>query len=155
MLSVLPRYINTFKEESLRLCCNKARSNTSNVPEPLSRKTKGIFSKSSGVISSETANLLSVCTTATSSSCKNGVYFRLGKRKIPSTSPKSIRCSCKAASTPREFPLIKERLICGNLAIKFANRGGSTYCAIVVLAPNFSSPIYSLCNRCISYSNCL
>ena len=57
MLSVLPRYINTFKEESFKLWRNRERSNTSNVPEPLSRKTKGIFGKSSGVISSETANL--------------------------------------------------------------------------------------------------
>ncbi|GFI54119.1 hypothetical protein IMSAGC022_00730 [Alistipes sp.] len=60
MLSVLPRYINTFKEESFKLWCNRERSNTSNVPEPLSRKTKGILGKSSGVISSETANLLCV-----------------------------------------------------------------------------------------------
>ena len=29
----------------------------------------------------------------------------------------------------------------------------STYCAMVVLAPNLSSPIYSLCNKCISYSS--
>ena len=35
-----------------RLCCDKARSKTSSVPEPLSRRTNGIFGKSSGVISS-------------------------------------------------------------------------------------------------------
>ncbi len=38
MLSVLPRYINTFKEDSFKLWRNRERSNTSNVPEPLSRK---------------------------------------------------------------------------------------------------------------------
>ena len=32
--------------------------------------------------------------------------------------PNSIRCSCKATSTPREFPLRTERLTCGNFAIK-------------------------------------
>ena len=33
------RYIITFKEDSFRLCCDKARSKTSSVPEPLSRRT--------------------------------------------------------------------------------------------------------------------
>ena len=155
MLSVLPRYIITFKEDSFRLCCDKARSKTSSVPEPLSRRTNGIFGKSSGVISSWISSLVCACTTATSSSCKNEVYFKLGRRKIPSTKPKSIRCSCKAVSTPREFPLIRERLTCGNLAMKFPNKGGRTYWAIVVLAPSLNSPIYSLCNKCISYSSCL
>ena len=46
-----------------------------------------------------------------------------------------------------EFPFIKERLICGNFVMKLAKGGGRTYCAIVVLAPSFNSPIYSSCNK--------
>ena len=70
ILSVLPKYIKTCKEDNFILCCCKARSKTSNVPEPLSRSTKGKWNNSSGVISSPTANLLPVRTTATSSSSK-------------------------------------------------------------------------------------
>lgn len=141
MLSVLPKYIKTLREDSLILCCNKVRSKTSSVPEPRSRSTRGIPGKSSGVISSGSESLLWLCTTATSSSSKKVVYFRLGKRKMPSTRPKSIRCSCNAASIPREFPFSKDRFTCGNLRIKFPSKGGSTYWAMVVLAPSFNSPI--------------
>lgn len=46
-----------------------------------------------------------------------------------------------------------DRLTCGNLPIKLASKGGNTYWAMVVLAPSFKPPVYSLCNKCISYSN--
>ena len=153
MLSVLPRYISTWSEESLTPCFWSERSITSSVPEPRSRSTKGIAGKSWGVISSGNCKRLLEWTTATSSSSRKVVYFRLGRRKTPSTNPKSMRCSCKAASISREFPLSKDKLTCGNLPIKLPSNGGSTYCAMVVLAPNLSSPIYSLCNKCISYSS--
>ena len=108
---------------------------------------------SSGVISSPTANLLPVRTTATNSSSKKVVYLILGNLNTPSTKPKSMRCSCKAASISLELPFNNDRLTCGNLPIKLASKGGNTYWAMVVLAPSFKPPVYSLCNKCISYSN--
>lgn len=70
ILSVLPKYKSTFKDDNFILCPDKALSKTSNVPEPLSRSTRGILDKSSGVISSGNESLLPVWTTATNSSCK-------------------------------------------------------------------------------------
>ena len=46
-----------------------------------------------------------------------------------------------------------DRLTCGNLPIKLASKGGNTYWAMVVLAPSFKPPVYSLCSKCISYSS--
>ena len=76
----------------------------------------------------------------------------LGCRVFPSTSAKSIRCSCNAFSTSEEFPLKSDKDICGNFSIKRASKGGSTYWAIVVLAPKRNSPVCSLRNKFISYS---
>ena len=56
-----------------------------------------------------------------SSSCRKGVYFKLGCRVFPSTSAKSIRCSCNAFSTSEEFPLKSDKDICGNFSIKRAH----------------------------------
>ena len=41
---------------------------------------------------------------------------------------------------------------CGNFSMKRASKGGSTYWAIVVLAPKRNSPVCSLRNKFISYS---
>ena len=105
------------------------------------------------MISSYSVHLLWVWTTGTNSSCRNEVYFKLGCRIFPSTKARSMRCSCRAFSTSKEFPLNKDRETCGNFSIKRANNGGSTYWAIVVLAPKRSFPICSLRNRFISYSS--
>ena len=41
MLSVLPKYMSTCKEDNLMLCFRMARSKTSKVPDPRSRSTSG------------------------------------------------------------------------------------------------------------------
>ena len=42
----------------------------------------------------------------------NEVYFKLGCRIFPSTKARSMRCSCRAFSTSKEFPSLKRPLPC-------------------------------------------
>ena len=153
MLSVLPKYNLTFIDESFIPCSDSAISIASSVPDPRSRSTSGISLSSSSVSESFLAKAEEVQTTGTSSSCRKGSYFRLGNRNTPSTIPKSILCSCNACSTLREFVSISETETFGYFSVKAAKIGGSTYWAIVVLAPRRSWPLYSLCNKCMSYSS--
>lgn len=73
MLSVLPKYMSTCREDNLMLCLRMARSKTSKVPDPRSRSTSGKVASCSGVISSAIGRRLPVRTTTTSSSSRKGV----------------------------------------------------------------------------------
>ena len=78
--------------------------------------------------------------TGTSSSARNGSMRRRGARASPSTSPSRIEPLATSAMMRSLFPTSIRTLTFGVLRTNSASSSGSTYEAIVVLAPSTSSP---------------
>ena len=139
-VSVLPRFMTTFKAESFIFFFLSSYSITSLVPEPRSLKTIGIAIKSFRLTSPSEASSLSALTTATTSSEINRSYKISLFFDFPSTIPISISPFNKVSVMYCVFPFNNDNLIFGNFLWKADNTCGMTYCAIVVEAPSFSWP---------------